>query len=75
MNKMRVNESPSWFHSLAATGVLGGAVGLIGKGAGALVGGSGLGNFLAKPSVQQAMAGQGVTQQKIQAILDSKILP
>lgn len=75
MNKMRVNESPSWFHSLAATGVLGGTVGLIGKGAGALVGGAGLGNFLAKPSVQKVMAGQGVTQQKIQAILDSKLLP
>lgn len=75
LNKMRVNESPSWFHSLAATGTLGGALGLFGRGAGLIAGGAGLGNFLAKPSVQKVMAGQGLNQQRIQALLDSRILP
>lgn len=76
MQKARTPESPSWYHSIAATGSLAAATGAIAGpavGTGALVAAAGLGQVLAKPSVQKAMAGQTAFQQGAQNIASSPI--
>ena len=70
LNRLRASPNPSWFYTLAATGILaglttGGALG----GAGAAAVAAGAGKVLAAPQAQRIVAGQTPTQQSIQRML------
>lgn len=75
LNKLRVNQSPSWFHSLAATGILERTFGYGARAALALPAAVGLGKGLASPTGQKIVAGQTAPQMAIQDVLNSKVLP
>lgn len=69
---LRSPQNPSWFHTLAATGILAGAAtgGALGAGAG-LAASVGLGRALATPTAQKIVAGQTAPQMGIQKLLQA----
>ena len=67
MNNMRGPQNPSWFHSLAALGLLGGS--LISGTFPALAAAAGTGVALSTKPVQKAIAGQTATQEALQKLL------
>ena len=67
MSNMRGPQNPSWFHSLAALGLLGGS--LISGTFPALVAAAGTGVALGTKPVQKAIAGQTAAQEAIQGML------
>ena len=72
LKELRSPKNPSWFHTLAATGILSGAA--LGGGASPLTAagiGYVAGRGLATPAAQRAIAGQTPTQQSIQSMLAS----
>ena len=66
LESARVNKSPSWYHTLAATNMLGQAAAVALRGAGIAVGAVG-GAQLAKPTAQRFIAGQTAPQKALQA--------
>jgi len=72
LKELRSPKNPSWFHTLAATGILSGVA--LGGGTGALTAagiGYVAGRGLSTPAAQRAIAGQTPTQQSIQSMLAS----
>ena len=67
MSNMRGPQNPSWFHSLAALGLLGGS--LISGTFPALVAAAGTGVALGTKPVQKAIAGQTAAQEALQGML------
>ncbi|MDG1949632.1 MAG: hypothetical protein P8J32_02275 [bacterium] len=67
LSNMRGPQNPSWFHGLAALGLLGGSV-LSGTLA-PLAAAAGVGATLATKPVQKAIAGQTATQEALQKLL------
>ncbi len=67
MSNMRGPQNPSWFHSLAALGLLGGS--LISGTFPALVAAAGTGVALSTKPVQKAIAGQTAAQEALQGML------
>ena len=70
LNELRSVKNPSWFYTLAATGILSGLA--LGGQTGALTAaaiGTAAGRGLSTPAAQRAIAGQTNTQQKIQKFL------
>jgi hypothetical protein len=68
----RVNEKPSWFHTLAATQVIGPPLAYGRQGAGLVVGAFG-GGRLAEPAAQRFLAGQTGVQKAAQAAAASQV--
>jgi len=71
LKELRSPKNPSWFHTLAATGILSGAAlaaGVTGPVTAAGIG-YGAGKLLSSPATQRTMAGQTQAQQKIQQFL------
>ena len=78
LKRLRSPQNPSWFHTLAATGILAGAAtgggAIVGGPAGAVAGlaaGAALGRTLATPTAQRVMAGQTGPQMATQRFLQS----
>lgn len=73
LKQLRSPQNPSWFHTLAATGILaaGGISGGLSGAAVTAAGAFGLGRTLATPKAQRVIAGQAPTQQNIQSMLQS----
>ena len=67
MSNMRGPQNPSWFHSLAALGLLGGS--LISGTLPALAAAAGTGVALGTKPVQKAIAGQTAAQEALQGML------
>jgi hypothetical protein len=70
LKRLRSPEHPSWFHTLAATGILGKLTGT-GLQAGSLVTGGALGRTLATPTAQRIVAGQTAPQMGVQRMLQA----
>jgi len=78
LKRLRSPQNPSWFHTLAATGILasvataGGAIvgGPAGAGLG-LIAGAGIGRSMATPAVQRTIAGQTAPQMATQRFLQA----
>lgn len=70
LKQLRSPQNPSWFHTLAATGILGATVGT-GFQAASLATGGVLGRTLASPAVQRVVAGQTGPQMATQRFLQS----
>ncbi len=70
LKQLRSPQNPSWFHTLAATGILGATVGT-GFQAASLATGGVLGRTLATPTAQRVMAGQTGPQMATQRFLQS----
>jgi len=68
LKRLRSPENPSWFHTLAATGILGKLTGT-GLQAASLVTGGALGKALASPTAQRMVAGQTAPQMTAQRLL------
>jgi hypothetical protein len=73
LKQLRSPQNPSWFHTLAATGILaaGGVSGGLSGAALTAAGAFGLGRTLATPTAQRVIAGQTPTQQSIQSMLQA----
>jgi hypothetical protein len=72
LKQLRSPKNPSWFHTLAATGILAGGIsGGVSGAALTAAGAYGLGKTLATPAAQRTIAGQTPTQQSIQSMLQS----
>tara|TARA_S200002703_G_scaffold159797_1_gene174760 strand:- start:67 stop:2382 length:2316 start_codon:yes stop_codon:yes gene_type:complete len=72
LKRLRSPQNPSWFHTLAATGMLAGTIAGGVQGAALTAAGAyGLGKTLANPKAQQVIAGQTPTQQSIQSMLQA----
>jgi len=71
LKELRSPKNPSWFHTLAATGILSGAAFASGVTGAATAAGIGFaaGRGLSTPAAQRAIAGQTNTQQKMQRFL------
>jgi hypothetical protein len=72
LSRLRASPNPSWFYTLAATGILAGAT--TGGSVGALTAAAvatGAGSILSTPKAQRIVAGQAPTQQAIQRMLAS----
>ena len=71
LNELKSSPNPSWFYTLAASGILGsyfgGPVGAVGSVGAAY----GIGRALSQPSAQKAIAGQLPAQQAIQRLMDA----
>lgn len=67
LSNMRGPQNPSWFHGLAALGLLGGS--LISGTAAPLAAAAGVGATLATKPVQKAIAGQTAPQEALQKLL------
>ena len=80
INKARTPENPSWYHSLAATGTIAGAMSGAGVAAGGAVGG-GLslgaslkaGQVMSSPPVQRFLAGQTAAQTGAQKFVQTPV--
>jgi len=70
LKSLRSPENPSWFHTLAATGILGKLTGT-GLQAASLVTGGALGKALAAPTTQRIVAGQTAPQMGVQRMLQA----
>jgi hypothetical protein len=77
LKALRSPQNPSWFHTLAATGILAAGAtagnvigGPIGAGAG-LAAAAGLGRAMATPTAQRIVAGQTAPQMAIQRMLQA----
>ncbi len=68
LKRLRSPQNPSWFHTLAATGILGKLTGT-GLQAASLVTGGALGKALASPTAQRTVAGQTAPQMAAQRLL------
>ena len=68
LKTLRSPKNPSWFHTLAATGILGKLTGT-GLQAASLVTGGALGKALASPTAQRIVAGQTAPQMATQKFL------
>jgi hypothetical protein len=73
LKQLRSPQNPSWFHTLAATGILaaGGVSGGLSGAAITAAGAFGLGRTLATPTAQRVIAGQTPRQQSIQSMLQA----
>jgi len=71
LRNMRGPQNPSWFHGLAALGLLGGSVlsGTMATFGAGVAAGAGVGATLASKPVQKAIAGQTATQEALQKLL------
>jgi len=72
LKRLRSPQNPSWFHTLAATGILGAAVGT-GFQAASLATGGVLGKTLATPAAQRVVAGQTAPQMATQRLLQADV--
>lgn len=70
LKQLRSSQNPSWFYTLAATGILAGFTtgGALGAGAG-LAAAAGAGRVLAAPTAQRIVAGQTAPQMAAQRLL------
>lgn len=73
LNRMKANDSPSWFHTMAATGYLGQVMGNFLKVGGSALGAVGVGRGLGSQTTQLALAGQLPMQKGVQGILSSNV--
>ena len=77
LKQLRSPQNPSWFHTLAATGILAAVGGGLGFGAGPIgtaagvAAGAALGRGLAMPTAQRIVAGQTAPQMAAQRALTS----
>jgi|DEB0MinimDraft_10_1074344.scaffolds.fasta_scaffold05734_3 hypothetical protein len=72
LKQLRSSQNPSWFYTLAATGILAGFTtgGALGAGAG-LAAAAGAGRILAAPTAQRIVAGQTAPQMGVQKMLQA----
>lgn len=72
LKQLRSSQNPSWFYTLAATGILAGFTtgGALGAGAG-LAAAAGTGRVLATPTAQRIVAGQTAPQMGVQRMLQA----
>ncbi len=70
LKRLRSPQNPSWFHTLAATGILGATFGT-GFQAASLATGGILGRAMATPAVQRTIAGQTAPQMATQRLLQA----
>jgi len=72
LKQLRSSQNPSWFYTLAATGILAGFTtgGALGAGAG-LAAAAGAGRVLATPTAQRIVAGQTAPQMGVQRMLQA----
>jgi hypothetical protein len=70
LEQLRSPKNPSWFHTLAATGVLASLVGA-GFRASSIATGGALGKALATPTAQKIVAGQTAPQMAVQRMLSA----
>lgn len=71
LNDLKSSPNPSWFYTLAASGILGSYIGGPVGAAGTIGAAYGIGRALSQPSVQKAIAGQLPSQQAIQRLMES----
>ena len=72
LNQLKSSQNPSWFYTLAATGILAGLTtgGVGGAGLG-LVAAAGSGRVLSSPTAQRIVAGQTAPQMSVQRMLQA----
>ena len=70
LKRLRSPQNPSWFHTLAATGILG-KITATGFQAASLVTGGALGRAMATPTAQRIVAGQTAPQMATQRLLQA----
>jgi len=72
LKQLRSSQNPSWFYTLAATGILAGFTtgGALGAGAG-LAAAASAGRVLATPTAQRIVAGQTAPQMGVQRMLEA----